>query len=264
MKARSPFQINRAVIFALVLREAAQRMGARRLGLCWVVLEPLAHLAIISLMFAYIRGGHLPGIEYPVFILTGLAPFLLFRNTALRLMDSLKANRSLFAYKQIKPLDTFIARTLVEACIASAVYLVLIFIFGWFGFDVSIAHPIEWLGTLALGLLFSFALGVTLALIVHPLPGAKLFIRMLFFPLYFLSAVLHPASFLPQSLLPLLLLNPYLHLMELIRAEVFPYYQMVDGISAQFVMEVTIVLLFISLGVYRARRFHLISTKNGG
>jgi capsular polysaccharide transport system permease protein len=263
LKLRSPLQIKKSVIFALVLREARARFGERRMGAAWTLLEPICHLLIFSVLFSLIRGKTIAGIDFPVFVLVGMAPFLLFRNTALRLMDSPKQNRPLFAYKQIKPLDTFIARVLVESCIAATVYLIIVFGFAWYGFDMSIKAPIEWLLTIILGLLFSFGLGMLLALIAHAIPGSNTFIRMIFFPLYFISGVLIPASYLPHAMLPLLLLNPFLHLMELIRAEIFPYYVPVDGVSLQYVIVTTLILLFVSLGTYRVRRLHLISTKNG-
>ncbi|MNT82103.1 Polysialic acid transport protein KpsM [compost metagenome] len=86
---------------------------------------------------------------------------------------------------------------------------------------------------------------------------------MAFFPLYFISGVLIPAYYLPQAMMPVLLLNPFLHILELIRAEVLPHYVPVDGVSETYVITFTVVLLFLSLGTYRARRMHLISTKNG-
>ncbi|AUZ60628.1 Polysialic acid transport protein KpsM [Pseudomonas sp. XWY-1] len=178
-------------------------------------------------------------------------------------MDSLRENRSLFGYKQIKPLDTYIARVIVETCIAVTVYTMLLFGFAWVGFDMSIKSPLQWVATLLLGLMFALGLGMLLALITHALPSIKIVIRMAFFPLYFISGVLVPASYLPQAMMPLLLLNPFLHILELIRAEVLPHYTPVDGVSETYVISFTLILLFLSLGAYRARRMHLISTKNG-
>jgi len=245
------------------LREARARLGTRRMGAVWMLLEPVCHLLVFSVLFAMIRARSVSGVEYPVFILVGLAPFLLYRNTALRLMDSLRENRSLFGYKQIKPLDTYVARVIVETCIAATVYAILVFGFAWYGFDMTVHSPLQWIATLALGLLFSFGLGMLLALITHAIPGLKIVIRMAFFPLYFISGVLIPASYLPQAMMPVLLLNPFLHILELIRAEVLPHYTPVDGVSETYVIAFTLVLLFLSLGTYRARRMHLISTKNG-
>lgn len=263
LKPRSSFQIQKSVIFALVLREARARFGQRRMGAVWTLIEPICHLLIFTVLFSLIRGRTVSGVEYPVFVLVGMAPFLLYRNTALRLMDSLRENRSLFAYKQIKPLDTYVARVLVETCISATVYAILVFGFAWFGFDMSVHSPLQWVATLALGLLFSFGLGMSLALITHAIPSLKVVIRMAFFPLYFISGVLIPAAYLPQAMMPLLLLNPFLHLVELIRAEVLPHYTPVDGVSETYVITFTIILLFIAMGSYRARRLHLISTKNG-
>jgi capsular polysaccharide transport system permease protein len=263
LKPRSPLQIKKSVIFALVLREARSRFGDRRMGASWTLIEPIIHLFILSVVFSMIRGKTVVGIDFPVFVLVGLAPFLLFRNTALRLMNSPKENRSLFAYKQIKPLDTYIARVLVEFSISACAYAILVFGFAWYGFDMSIKSPIEWMLTIFLGILFSFGLGMLLSLITHAMPSSALFIRMMFFPLYFISGVLIPGAYLPQAMLPLLLLNPFLHLMELIRTEIFPHYVSVDGVSLKYVLGCTLVLLFVSLGTYRVRRLHLISTKNG-
>ncbi|MGF6329745.1 capsular polysaccharide transport system permease protein [Pseudomonas sp. BS3782 TE3695] len=233
------------------------------MGAVWMLLEPIFHLLILSVLFSLIRGRSVAGLDFPVFVLVGLAPFLLFRNIALRLMDSPRENRSLFAYKQIKPLDTYIARVLVEFSICASVYAILVFGFAWYGFDMSIKAPIQWMLTMLLGVLFAFGLGMLLSLIAHAIPGSKLFIRMMFFPLYFISGVLIPAAYLPHAMLPLLLLNPFLHLLELIRAEIFPFYVPVDGVSLHYVIATTLVLLFVSLGTYRVRRLHLISTKNG-
>ena len=233
------------------------------MGAVWTLVEPICHLLIFTVLFALIRGRTVSSVEYPVFVLVGMVPFLLYRNTALRLMDSLRENRSLFAYKQIKPLDTYIARVLVETCISATVYAILVFGFAWYGFDMSVHSPLQWVATLALGLLFSFGLGMVLALITHAIPAIKVPIRMAFFPLYFISGILVPASYLPTAMMPILLLNPFLHLVELIRAEVLPHYTPVDGVSVEYVVAVTTVLLFVALGTYRARRLHLISTKNG-
>lgn len=228
-----------------------------------MLIEPICHLLIFSFLYAMLRGRTVTGVEYPVFVLVGLAPFLLYRNTALRLMDSLRENRSLFGYKQIKPLDTCIARVIVETCISATVYAILAFGFAWFGYNMSVQNPLQWVATLLLGLLFAFGLGMLLALITHAIPSIKSLVRMAFFPLYFISGVLLPASYLPKAMMPVLLLNPFLHLLELIRAEVLPHYTPVDGVSVTYVISFTMVLLFLSLGAYRARRLHLVSTKNG-
>ena len=233
------------------------------MGAVWMLLEPLAHLLVVSVLYTYIRGRSLAGVEFPVFVLVGLAPFLLYRNISLRLMDSPRENRSLFAYKQIKPLDAYYARVVVESAIAIIVYAIIATGFAWWGFDMTIAFPLEWIAMVTFGLVFAFSLGVVFSLIAHAMPAAKIVIRMMYFPLYFISGVLIPPSYLPTAFMPVLLYNPFLHIIELIRAEVIPYYVMADGINLHYPATVTLTLSFVGLGAYRARRLHLVSSKNG-
>ncbi|MFG0411963.1 ABC transporter permease [Pseudomonas sp. FYR_11] len=263
LKPRSSIQIQKSVIFALVLREARSRLSKSRLSAVWILLEPLCHLLVISVIYTYLRGRSLAGVEFPVFVFVGLAPFLLFRNISLRLMDSPRENRSLFAYKQIKPLDAYVGRVIVEFSIAFMVYIIIALGFWWYGFDMSISSPLEWILMLALGLVFAFSLGIFFSLIAHALPSSRFVIKMMYFPLYFLSGILLPPAYLPASFMPVLLYNPFLHIIELIRGDVLPFYKIADGINAEYPISVSLVLLFIGLGAYRARRLHLVSSKNG-
>ncbi|MCS4065608.1 ABC transporter permease [Pseudomonas putida] len=263
LKLRSSLQIQKTVIFALVLREIKSRLGKTRLGAVWILLEPLCHLLVISVLYTYLRGRNLAGVEFPVFVFVGLAPFLLFRNTSLRLMDSPRENRSLFAYKQIKPLDAYIARVIVEFCVAFIVYLIIACGFTWYGFDMTISFPIEWMLMLAFGIVFSFALGIFFSLIAHALPAARIVIRMMYFPLYLISGILVPPAYLPTNFMPVLLYNPFLHIIELIRSFVIPFYTAAEGVNVEYPLAVTLILLFLGLGAYRARRLHLVSSKNG-
>ena len=102
LRKRTAWDIQRAVFLALFVRELKTRFGGRWLGVFWVLLEPTAHLAMLLVIFAFIRHRLLPGLEFPVFLLTGLVPFFVFRNLTLRGMDSVDSNRGLFGYRQVK------------------------------------------------------------------------------------------------------------------------------------------------------------------
>ena len=84
-------------------------------------------------------------------------------------------------------------------------------------------------------------------MITHANPGINVCVRTMFFPLYFISGVLVPAVYIPHAILPILLLNPFLHLAELIRSQVFSDYEPVEGVSVEYVMVMALVLLFISM-----------------
>lgn len=257
---RTPFQIMRDVLFALVLREYLTRFGSRRMGAFWLLFEPAAHISTMMFIFTVVRARSVPGMDMPMFLLTGMLPFFLMRNIIFKLMDSVGANKALFAYPNIKIFDTYVARVLVELSISSTIYLIFIFIFGfWFNFDISIAYPIEWMYSLLVGILFSFGLGILFSVTIQVFPNSKSLIRLLFLPLYLISGVVFPLWVIPDKYLPWVLWNPFAHIVSNIRESVFINYPEISGVSVSYPLLFTISILFISLGLYRIRRERLLT-----
>ncbi|WP_170947068.1 ABC transporter permease [Bordetella genomosp. 2] len=245
-------------MFALVLREMRSRFGRMRLGALWVVLEPMAHMAALATLVS-LRGATSIGYDFFVWLLVGIAPFLLFKNIALKLMNSVDANKSLFSYKQIQPADAFAARTIVEFCISAIVFMFLYIGLTWHGHDTAIHDSILWLTFLGLGIVFSFAFGILLALIAEAVPETKFVLTLLFLPLYFLSGIVFSLHRIPEEYMKYILWNPYLHIVDLIRESTFKHYRPYDGVSAMYVVECTIVFMFLACAIYRVRRFRLMA-----
>lgn len=257
---RTPWQIQKSVVFALFLRELKTRFGAYKFGYVWLILEPMAHIVIMSLIFSFIRDRALTGIDFPVFIVTGIVPFLMFKNIALRVMDGVDANRALFAYRQIKPMDTFTARTLLDAFLAVAVSGLILIGMAWIGLDVPFRDPFSVFALLAILVMTGLGLGMVLCVLTRYLPEAKGLIRIAFLPLYLMSGVIFPVSRLPQEWLPLLLWNPLLHAIELMRGAFFSQYHVLPEISLLFVVMTSLVSLFFGLALYRNKRRELLAT----
>lgn len=257
---RSPWQIQKSVVFALFLRELKTRFGAYKFGYVWLLLEPMAHVIVLSLIFSYMRGSGASGIDFPVFIVTGIVPFLMFKNIALRVMDGVDANRALFSYRQIKPMDTFVARALLDSFLAAVIFTLILLGMAWVGLDVPFRDPFVVVLLMAILVLMGLGLGMIFCVATHYLPEAKTFIRIAFLPLYLLSGVIFPIALVPAEFLPYLLWNPLLHAIELIRGSFFKQYHVFPDISPLFVVMTTLVMLFIGLAWYRTRRFALLAT----
>ena len=76
-------------------------------------------------------------IDYPVFLATSFIAYNMFKAIALKSMDAFTANKGLFVYKQVKPIDTIISRSLIEILISGVITLIFLFI-GWFmGFNIE-------------------------------------------------------------------------------------------------------------------------------
>lgn len=256
---RSPLEIQRAVLFALFVRELKTRFGGSWSGVLWVVLEPLANVLIMAAIFGSLHRAVSPSIEYPVFLVTGMLPFFLFRNLAFRLMDAIDANRGLFAYRQVKPMDAIVSRALLEVVLMSMVYGLTLTVLMALGYDVLPARPLELMGVSALLVMLGFSMGLFFAVATHGTPRVRAFIRVCRAPLYFLSGVVFAVRALPEELRWWLLWNPVLHLMELMRSCFFASYPMLPGVDASYVAGFALTFLILGLSLYRVRRRQLIA-----
>lgn len=254
---RTSWEIQRAVVFALFVRELKTRFGGRWLGAFWVLLEPMAHIAFFVFLFGFIRKTTVSGIDLPLFIITGLIPFLLFRNLVLHLMEAIDSNQGLFAYRQVKPIDAVLSRILLETALYTVVYIVFFGVFGWYGSQWLPERPLELMLLVVQLIVGGAALGLFFAVATDTVPQLRVFVRISAMPLYFISGIMYPISAMPPEILPWLLWNPALHIVELFRSYFFAQYMIIPEISTTYVAVFMVVTLSIALSLYRVRRLRL-------
>ncbi|MDR1976547.1 MAG: ABC transporter permease [Campylobacteraceae bacterium] len=254
----SPFRQFLLVILALFLRELKTRFGKVRFGVFWTIAEPMVHIVVLLFIFVFIRNRMMPQVPFELFLITGLIPFFLFRHIATGLMTSMDANKALFAYTPVKPIDTYITRTILEVVIYSVIFGIIILGFGfWGGLDVSVLNPLETLALFFLIVLMGFSLGVCASILYNIFPVTKIVVSIIMLPLYFLSAIMYPLWIIPSPYIEYLKWNPILHMIELFRQNYFAHYPKTDGINIYYPLGVTLVALFIGLYFYRVRRLAL-------
>jgi capsular polysaccharide transport system permease protein len=256
---RSPQKIQRDVVLALVIRELRSRVEGRWLGLLWMLLEPLAHVLLILALFGFRQHASSPNVELPVFLVTGLLPFFMFRNLARKLPNAIPANRGLYAYRQVKPFDALVASGIVEIGLSSAVYLTALMVLGWLGYHWLPVRPLELLVVSVVLLAFGIGLGLVFSVAAHERPRVKNVINMLFLPLYLLSGVIFPATAFPPQVQAWLLWNPVLHLLELGRSYFVPLHRPMDGVNLAYPAAVSLVTVALGLSLYRLYRFQLVT-----
>jgi capsular polysaccharide transport system permease protein len=257
-RTRSAWEIQRAVLFALVLRELRTRTGRRWAGVMWTLFEPLAQLMLLVLVFGFLRHVASPNMEFPIFLVSGIMPFTLFRSLSQRLTESIDTNRGLFSYRQVKPFDAVIARGIVETLLWVAVFVLTLVLLGWFGYSVLPERPLELVATSAVVMGLGSSLGLVLAVSTHGMPKTRGVIRMLYFPLYFASGVIFSVDHLPASYQQWLLWNPMLHAVELSRSAFSTAHRSIEGIGIAYPLSLTLVLAALGLMLYRRDRQKLL------
>lgn len=217
LHTRTPWQIQKAVIYALLLREIKARLGRHRLGAVMVLAEPVLHMVVMILIRGYLRNRAEHIAEFPVMLMIGLMPFILFKNIALRTMEGVKGEKSLLAYRQIRPMDMLVARTCVYVLFSLFTYIVILSGLELLGFSAIPRDPLIVIGLLFTVIPLGLGLGLILNVIQNIFPEAKMLIKISFMPLYFLSGVLHPLYIVPADIAAWLLWNPMLRVIELSR-----------------------------------------------
>jgi capsular polysaccharide transport system permease protein len=258
---RSPWEIQRAVLFALVVRELMTRFGGTWYGAFWAVLEPFGHVAFMMVVFGVLRNRIVPGIDYPVFVIIGLIPFFMMRNIVFRLMEGIDANRGLLEYRQVKPIDALIARAMIEIALYAVIFALALLTLGMFGESVLPARPLEFISLWSALIAMGFALGLFFATATNEFPAARGFINIAFMPIYLMSGIIYPVRGFPQWMLEWVMWNPMVHVIELLRSDFFTNYKIDQNISLQFVLGFTLIALAVSLSLYRVRRHQLIKIR---
>lgn len=249
---RNGFEIQNSTVLALFLRELKTRFGKYRLGYCWALLEPGLHLFILWIVFDYVMQRAMPDISFPVFLLNGLIPFFVFSNIVTRSVNAIEANLGLFNYRPVKPVDTIIARTLLESLIYGAVYILLMTILMLSGEAINAVHFIQLFAVGFLLIVFSFGMGLIFMVAGNTFPEMEKFLPIVIKPLYFISCIMFPLHAVPKAFWPYLLWNPLVHVVELARESLAINYQS-EGASLSYLAFSTLLVLFVGLLLYRNR-----------
>lgn len=257
---RPALEVFRSVVFALFIRELQTRFGQLRLGYLWAVVEPAAQVLVLVAVFGFASRHVLPGVDFAVFVLTGLVPFLFFRHMVSRSMEAIDANRALFGYRQVKPIDTIVARLLLESLVHTAVFGILIGVCAGLNMRVAVEDPLVLLGMGLLLAMISFGLGLGCSVVAHRHREMKRVIPLVLNPLYFISGIFFPVGLIPEKYLPLLIWNPMLHFNELLRGYYFAGFSASDEVSLLYVVAFALISMLWGLALYRRHRLSLVAT----
>ena len=246
----------RELLMNLTRREVKGRYSQSLLGAGWAIAQPLATMAVFTLVFA--RLGQIPsgGAPYPLFAYAALVPWFFFSNSVLSGTMSLVTYRNIvtktYFPREIVPLAQICSR-LLDLAAASSLYIVLML---YYGLGVT-----GWAALLPvfLVLLVMFTVGVTLITSalnvfyrdVNPVVQIALQLWL------YLTPVAYPLAVVPERYRAFFLLNPLTGVIEGLRAVVVfqrePEWGIVGASAALIVaIFVTGLILFKSTDKYFA------------
>ena len=230
----------RDLLFSLVERNIRARYKQSLLGITWVIFKPLINMAIFTILFGKLAKFPSDGLPYPLFVFSGLIPWMYFSNSLGGATSSLVSNSGLiskiFFPRVILPMSANISN-LVDLAISFVVLFVLL-IFYKAQLQISlllIPVLIVFLMIAAIGPGFYFSalnvkyrdVGQVIAFIIQAW--------------MYLTPVIYPLSFIPEQYRLLAYLNPMTGVIEAFRICILGHAQPnVAGLSISILMSIII------------------------
>jgi len=213
-------RIQQRIIGALLLRELLTRFGRHNIGFLWLFVEPMLFTAgVLGIWTLY----HRSPTPFPLtaFCISGYGTVLLWRNTIGRCGNAVEPNRALMHHRNVRVIDLFLARIILEIAGASISFLLLMTLFTLAG---AMAPPDDITKMIVAWVLLAW-FSAAMALIVGPLATlSEPFERFwhvfayLFLPA---SGAFFAVSMLPLPLQSIAIWIPTVNCTELLREGLF-------------------------------------------
>lgn len=245
------------VLYALIRREMTTRYGRSAGGYLWAVVEPMAFIAVLSVVFSEMSSVPPLGLDFPLFFATGYLGFSVYRTMAEVTSTAVKVNLTLLTYPKVTPLDTVLARAALQF-VTNIVVCVLIL-----GFILLRSRDSLHLDLLAVSGAFIgasvFGAGVGLVnitLFAH-FPTWERIYNVINRPLFLISGVFFVPELLPTNLRELALYNPLLHFVSWFRSGFYPTYD-ASYVNYAFIGWSSIILLWLGVLFLERNRYRFL------
>jgi capsular polysaccharide transport system permease protein len=205
------------VLHALLMREVITRFGRENLGVLWLVGEPMIFTLGVTAIWTAAGLRHGTGMPIVAFAVTGYSSILLWRNCATRCAMAIEANKGLLFHRNVRVIDVFATRILLEIAGATGSFAVLSMLFIWIGWMPA---PDDMLRVVFGWVMLSW-FGASLALLIGAGTAYSLLAERLWHPTAYLLFPLSGAAFmvdwLPTDFQRIVLVVPMVHGTELLR-----------------------------------------------
>ena len=209
------------VIGALLMREIITRYGRHNLGFLWLFAEPMMFTLGVTLLWNLVGANHGSNLPITAFAVSGYSSVLVWRNTVMRTTTAITPNLALMYHRNVRVLDIFASRIILEISGATVSFVILSLIFiaiGWM-------HQPEDVLKVSFGWLLLVWFGAALALTVGALTERSELVEKIWHPLSYLLFPLSGAAFMVDWLSPtfqaVVLFLPMVHGVEIVREGYF-------------------------------------------
>lgn len=238
-------------MFALMLREMATAHGRTRGGYLWAVVEPVAAVALLALVFSVAFSQPPLGRSFALFYASGYLPFMVYSDLAQKIGVALRFSKPLLAYPAVTWWDALCARFVLN--VLTHVVVIVLVLGALLLADARSPRPDipQVMTGIGLAAALGFGTGALNAYLFEAVPAWERLWAIANRPLFILSGVLFLPDAVPGSYGDWLLYNPLVHVVGALRAGIYPGYD-AAWVDAGFVLEVSAIALLPALVLLRA------------
>lgn len=210
----------RELFWVLTLRDLKVRYKQTALGVGWAVLQPLAMMAVFSVLFGQLARMPADGLPYPVFVLAALVPWTFFASAVGGSSNSLIGSANLISKvyfpRLIIPLAS-VGSWLLDLGIAMLLLLAMLAIY-----DIGWSWSLLAVPLLCLAVtLAALGVGTLLAAATVAYRDFRYVVPFLLQFWMFVTPVVYPASLVPEHWRWIVNLNPMAGLIDGFRSALF-------------------------------------------
>lgn len=241
------------VVAALVIREMQARFGSKPGGYAWAIVEPLAYVATMTIIFSAFARVPALGSDFALFFASGYLPFSFYQGMSTFVAGAIRANKNLFSYPVVSPIDATVARYILQLVTSVVVTIVVMLLCTSEG---SHLHQLD------MGLAVEAAAMASLMGLGVGMMNIALFERFHLYenifsiinrPMFMLSGVFLLPDSMPGPIYHGLMWNPLVHIVMWFRRAIYPEYA-AAGLDKLFVVKFTSLILMIGLYLFTVSR----------
>lgn len=214
---RRSFAVQRRVIWALLMREVITRFGRENVGVLWLVGEPMIFTLGVAALWSAAQLGHGNNLPIVAFAITGYSSVLMWRNAVTRCNVGVAQNFGLLYHRNVRVIDVFVTRIVIEMAGATGSFIVLSLFFT----GIEAIGPPHDLLTVVSGWALLAWFGTALAMTVGAAATYSDIVERIWHPIAYLMFPLSGAAFmvdwLPPEAQETVLWLPMVHGVEMIR-----------------------------------------------
>ena len=237
-------------ILALMLREMATSYGRSAMGYLWAIIEPVAALAMLTLVFSVFLRSPALGSSFPLFFASGYLVFNIYTGVGNCVANAVKYSRPLLEFPAVTALDAIVARFLLNYLTQLMVTFIIIGGIIMIG-DLRVIMDYEriFMGLFVAGAL-ALGVGTFNCYLFVAFPSYVQIWAILNRPMFILSGIFFLFDSIPQPFRDILWYNPMVHVIGLMRSGIYAIYD-AEYASALYVLGISLVLFLTGLHMLR-------------